>query len=171
MPEYRRYFVPGGTFFFTVNLADRSGDLLVREIAMLREAVRGVRRKFPFGIDAWVVLPDHMHCIWTLPPGDADYALRWRLIKGAFSKALPRASGRVGCRGRGIWQPRYWEHAIRDQKDFNAHMDYMHFNLVKHGHVARVQDWPFSSFHRCVDAGVYPVDWGNDVVPDIPVGE
>ncbi|HEX7030717.1 MAG TPA: transposase [Gammaproteobacteria bacterium] len=173
MPNYRRYFVPGGTFFFTTNLARRfPNDLLVREVAALRDAVRRVRVKFPFEIDAWVVLPDHMHCIWTLPPGDVDYARRWRLIKGGFSKSLPVASDEVSRqRGRGIWQHRYWEHAIRDQRDFIAHMNYIHFNPVKHGHVARVRDWPYSTFHREVSAGVYPGDWGEDVAPDYPVGE
>lgn len=91
MPNYRRYFVPGGTFFFTVNLLERDRDLLVRHIDLLREAVRIVRAKRPFEIVAWVVLPEHQHCIWTLPPGDTNFPERWRLIKLLFSRALPHA--------------------------------------------------------------------------------
>ena len=167
MPNYRRAWVPGGTYFFTVALLQRRGnDLLVRHIAALREAVRAVRRAHPFVIHGWVVLPDHLHCVLTLPPGDCDYALRWRLIKMAFSKRL--AAGERRClsrqrRGeRGVWQRRYWEHLIRDDADFAHHLDYLHFNPVKHGLVARVADWPFSTFHREVRAGRYPADWAGD---------
>ena len=117
MPDYRRNRVPGGTFFFTANLLDRRSDLLVTQIRALRDAVRQVRLHVPFGIDAWVVLPDHMHCLWTLPAGDADFPGRWRAIKTAFSKALPAREPRSPAmtnRGeRGIWQRRYWEHTIR----------------------------------------------------------
>ena len=134
MPNYRRNFVPGGTFFFTVNLLERyPNDLLTRHVESLRESVHGVRTRYPFVIDAWVVLPDHMHCIWTLPPGDTDYTLRWRLIKAAFSKSLPRIERRSKVRiargERGIWQRRFWEHTLRDERDYVAHMDYVHFNL------------------------------------------
>ena len=134
MPNYRRNFVPGGTFFFTVNLLERyPNDSLIRHIESLRESTRSVRVKYPFEIDAWVVLPDHMHCIWTLPPGDTDYTLRWRLIKAAFSKTLPRIERRSKVRiargERGIWQRRFWEHTLRDERDYVAHMDYVHFNL------------------------------------------
>jgi putative transposase len=163
MPDYRRNRVPGGTFFFTVNLFDRESDLLVTHIDALRAAVRRVRGRAPFHIDAWVVLPDHIHCIWTLPEGDADFPGRWREIKKGFSKSLPASEPRSAVmvrRGeRGIWQKRYWEHTIRDESDYAAHMDYTHFNPVKHGHVAHPGDWPFSSFRRCVEAGVYPAGW------------
>jgi len=125
MPDYRRNRVPGGTYFFTVNLLDRSSDLLVARIDTLRDAVRRARAHAPFHIDAWVVLPDHMHCLWTLPEGDADFPGRWRAIKMAFSKSLPADEARSGVmarRGeRGIWQKRYWEHTIRDDRDYAAH--------------------------------------------------
>ena len=166
MPDYRRAWYPGGTYFFTVNLLQRHGnDLLVRHIANLRESVRTVRQRHPFHIHGWVVLPEHLHCVMELPPGDADFATRWRLIKMGFSKCLPpteRVSRVRAARGeRGIWQRRYWEHLIRDEADFRAHMDYLHFNPVKHGWVDRVVDWPFSTFHRCVTDGIYAADWAG----------
>jgi putative transposase len=172
MPDYRRNRVPGGTFFFTVNLLDRGSDLLVARIDALRQAVRQVRARAPFHIDAWVVLPDHMHCLWTLPQGDADYPGRWRAIKTAFSKSLPAGEPRSPVRTsrgeRGIWQRRYWEHTIRDDRDYAAHMDYTHFNPVKHGYAAHPADWPFSSFRRCVTSGLYPAEWlgGGNAPPE-----
>ena len=166
MSDYRRARVPGATYFFTVNLRDRRSGLLVREVELLRATVRATKARHPFHIDAWVVLPDHMHCLWTLPEGDADFALRWKVIKFAFAKRLSPTEARSAtllARGeRGIWQRRYWEHLIRDERDYASHMDYLHFNPVKHGHVARVSDWPYSSFHRAVRQGLYPADWGAD---------
>ncbi len=167
MPEYRRNFVPGGTYFFTVNLLERhDNDLLVRHIDFLREAVRVTRQAHPFHIAAWVVLPDHMHCIWMLPPGDADYVTRWRLIKMRFSRAIPGteplSASRLKRGERGIWQRRYWEHTVRDEQDYAAHVDYIHINPLKHGLVLRVADWPYSSFHRMVADGVYPENWAGD---------
>jgi putative transposase len=173
MPDYRRAWYPGGTYFFTVNLLQRHGnDLLVRHIDNLRESVRTVRQRHPFHIHGWVVLPEHLHCVMELPLGDADFATRWRLIKMGFSKALPRTErvSRVrAARGeRGIWQRRYWEHLIRDEADFRAHMDYVHINPVKHGWVDRVVDWPYSTFHRLVESGVYPADWaGGTLLEDV----
>jgi putative transposase len=147
MPDYRRNRVPGGTYFFTVNLLDRRSALLTERIDALREAVRETRRQRPFHIDAWVVLPDHMHAIWTLPPGDDDYSGRWRSIKKSFSKAIAPTENRSDVqqrRGeRGIWQPRFWEHTIRNDADYAAHMDYVHFNPVKHGHAVHPADWRF----------------------------
>ena len=147
MPDYRRAWHPGGTYFFTVNLLRRQGnDLLTRHVDVLRETVRSVRKRYPFHIHGWVVLPEHLHCVIELPPGDADFATRWRLIKMGFSKALPRDESRSAVRvrrgERGIWQRRYWEHLIRDEADYGAHMDYVHINPVKHGLVGRVVDWP-----------------------------
>jgi putative transposase len=163
MPDYRRNRVPGGTYFFMVALLDRGSDLLVKGIDILRGAIRQVRARASFNIDAWVVLPDHMHCLWTLPPGDADFPGRWRAIKIAFAKGLPTGepgSPVMTSRGeRGIWQRRYWEHPIRDDRDFAAHMDYMHCNPVKHGLVDHPADWPYSSFRQCVDSGLYPLGW------------
>ncbi len=168
MPNYRRAFIPGGTWFFTVNMLQRHGnDLLVREIDLLRNTVRRVRERHPFSIDAWVVLPEHLHCVMTLPPGDSDFSLRWRLIKSGFSRALPKTEHRSKVRKaageRGIWQRHYWEHLIRDDADFQRHVDYVHVNPLKHGHARRVRDWPYSTFHRYVEAGIYPMDWCGDV--------
>ncbi len=167
MSDYRRNRVAGGTYFFTVNLFDRQERLLVEHVDALRAAVRQVRAQRPFHIDAWVVLPDHMHCVWTLPLGDDDYSSRWKAIKIAFSKALPRTEQLSAVRERkserGIWQRRFWEHTIRDERDYAAHVDYVHINPFKHGLVQRVADWPYSSFHRFVAEGVYPQDWAGEV--------
>lgn len=163
MPNYRRNRVPGATYFFTANLFDRHSMLLVSHIEALRDAVRRVRQSAPFHIDAWVVLPDHMHCMWTLPEGDDNFPARWRAIKIRFSKSLPRQEKPTDAmrrRGeRGIWQRRYWEHTIRDDRDYASHMDYIHFNPVKHEVASDPAGWPFSSFRRCVDAGLYPANW------------
>jgi len=166
MPDYRRAWHPGGTYFFTVNLLQRANsDLLVRHIDILREAIRATRRTFPFEIHAWVVMPDHMHCVISLPPGDTDFAVRWRWIKVRFSRSVPDREWRSEVRQRrgerGIWQRRYWEHLIRDERDFAAHVDYVHINPVKHSLVGRVADWPHSTFHRFVEEGVYPPEWAG----------
>ncbi len=166
MPTYRRNTVAGGTYFFTVNLADRRSRLLTDNIALLRTAFRYTRRRHLFTIDAIVVLPDHLHTIWTMPERDADFAMRWALIKASFSRMLlkgePVSTSRVRKRERGIWQRRYWEHTIRDEDDFARHVDYIHFNPVKHGHVEHVAAWPYSSFHRMVRLGFYPENWAAD---------
>jgi len=175
MPNYRRAFVPGGCWFFTVNLLERRKTLLVDRIDDLREAVEKTRHRYPFVIDAVVVLPDHLHAVWTLPPGDADFSLRWRLIKSRFARALPRherVSDIRKARGeRGIWQRRFWEHLIRDEADYARHVEYCYINPVKHGHVTRVSDWPHSSFHRDVRAGIVPLDWAGEVEPSGTFGE
>ncbi|MDD2724345.1 MAG: transposase [Methylovulum sp.] len=176
MPDYRRYRVPGGTYFFTVNLLERHGnDLLVRHIDILRTVVRETRTRWPFHIDAWVVLPEHLHCVWTLPIGDADNANRWRVIKQGFSKALPntekRSAVRVARGERGIWQRRFWEHVIRDDADYAAHIDYCHINPVKHGLVKQVSDWPYSTFHRDVERGLYPLNWATSPDNNFDYGE
>ncbi len=175
MSNYRRNRVEGGTYFFTVNLRDRRSDLLIAEIGALRDAVRSTRARHPFHIDAWVVLPDHMHCVWTLPPGDHAFPLRWRMIKAMFSRAVgpveDRPASLVRKREAGVWQRRYWEHTIRDERDYAAHVDYVHFNPVKHGLVVHAADWAFSSFGRCVALGVYPVDWAVEGVGLEGVGE
>ncbi len=166
MANYRRNFLSGGSFFFTVNLAERRLRLLTTHIDLLRQAFRDVRRRHPFDIAAIVVLPDHLHAVWTLPEDDADFARRWRLIKTIFSRGLAVgeriSASRAGKAERGIWQRRYWEHTLRDEADFARHMDYIHFNPVRHGHVDRVKDWPYSSFHRMVRLGIYPLDWAGD---------
>ncbi len=166
MPTYRRNFVAGGCYFFTVNLAERRLRLLTENIDLLRAAFRYTRQRHPFAIGAMVVLPDHLHTIWTMPEGDADFAVRWALIKASFSRTLrkgePVSASRRRRRERGIWQRRYWEHTIRDEDDFGQHLDYIHFNPVKHGHVEYMADWPFSSFHRMVRLGFYPQSWAGD---------
>ena len=129
--------------------------------------MREVKRARPFHIDAWVVLPDHLHAIWTLPENDTDYSGRWREIKKMFSKALPPNEYRNRSqrqRGeRGIWQPRFWEHTIRDETDYASHMDYLHFNPLKHRLVTQREQWPYSTFHRAVAAGLYPRSWAQAV--------
>ena len=169
MPNYRRVRTPGGSYFFTL-VTHRRKPLLDNPESrhVLREMIQHVRKELPFRIEAWVLLPEHLHCIWTLPQGDADYSKRWGLIKAGFSKRMRgvfRSSewirgSQAKHRESAIWQRRFWEHEIRDQEDFNRHMDYIHWNPVKHGQVVRVVDWPYSTFHRYVTQGVYPTDWG-----------
>jgi putative transposase len=165
---YRRANVTGGTYFFTVNLAERHLRLLVEHVDVLRAAVKGVQQRRPFHIDALVVLPDHLHAIWTLPEGDADFATRWMLIKAGFSRHIAqgerRNASRVGKGERGIWQRRYWEHMIRDENDYARHVDYVHFNPVKHGHASRAAEWPYSSIHRYIAAGTLSRDWGGETI-------
>jgi putative transposase len=164
--RYRRAYAPGATYFFTVNLAERQRDLLVRHIDALRHAVRKTRQAHPFDIVAMVVLPDHLHAIWTLPADDAGYPLRWALIKAGFSRQLPKneliRDSRVRKRERSIWQRRYWEHQIRDDADLQAHVDYIHYNPVKHSYVQRPVDWPFSTIHRYIRLGWAASDWTYD---------
>ena len=161
--RYRRVLSAGGTYFFTVNLAVRSSRLLVDRIDELRASVRGVKARHPFEIVAWVVLPHHLHAIWTLPLGDSDYSTRWMLIKSAFSRRIevdePIRASRVRKGERGIWQRRFWEHCIRDENDLQRHLDYVHFNPVKHGYAERASAWPYSSIHRAIANGELPVDW------------
>ncbi|AYC34512.1 transposase [Pseudomonas cavernae] len=163
--RYRRAFVPGGTFFFTVNLADRSQTLLTDHIDALRASIRHVRSLHPFGIPAMVVLPDHLHALWQLPENDCDYPLRWSLIKAGFSRAIGHSEtvtlSRRLKRERGIWQRRYWEHQIRDEQDLARHIDYIHGNPLKHGYVSRAVDWPYSSIHRYVREGMVTPDWAG----------
>ena len=166
MVRYRRNYIPGGTWFFTVTLADRRSNALVDHIGMLRSASRATRRARPFAIDAVVILPDHLHAILTLPPNDADFPGRWRRIKGHFSSELIAAGLHLTRWPNGdlaLWQRRFWEHTIRDDRDFARHVDYVHFNPVKHGLAQRVCDWPYSSFRRYVREGLLPDDWAGDV--------
>ncbi|EOV8481770.1 transposase [Klebsiella aerogenes] len=161
MSNYRRSYLPGGCWFFTVNLQNRHSDLLTRHIDHLRAAIACAKRKRPFQINSWVVLPEHMHCIWTLPEGDSDYSGRWREIKKSFTRALAQSQ---------IWQPRFWEHAIRNDEDYRRHMDYVYINPLKHRLVGRVSDWPYSTFHRDVRQGLYPEDWAGHIA-EMDAGE
>ena len=166
MVRYRRNVVPGGTYFFTVTLADRRSRLLVDQVDALRLAFRDTRARHPFTVDAIVVLPDHLHIVMTLPIDDPDFSTRWASIKRRFTDAVAKAGVPVARHRTGepaLWQRRFWEHTIRDDRDLAHHVDYVHFNPVKHGLVGRVRDWPWSSFHRFVRLGVLPRDWGGEV--------
>ncbi len=167
MTRYRRLRVEGGTFFFTLVLADRSSDVLTRYIDQFWDVYRRVQQQRPFKTQAICVLPDHLHAIWSLPEGDDDFSTRWSLIKGGLSRMLEAPSrpsrSKLARREKGIWQRRFWEHAIRNDADFERHVDYIHFNPVKHGLVSRVRDWPHSSFHRYVERELISLDWAGDL--------
>jgi putative transposase len=169
MSTYRRYFVPGGTYFFTVVTHERR-RFLTQPISRqcLREALKCIRAKRHFEMPAIVLLPDHLHVIWTLPEGDTAYSVRWKRIKEEFTikyiqaggEEGPRTNSRLLRKERGIWQRRFWEHTIKDDDDFEQHFNYVHYNPVKHGLVKGPRDWPYSSFHKWVKLGVYQPDWG-----------
>jgi putative transposase len=166
MVNYRRNRVAGGTFFFTVALANRRSSVLVENIVLLRQAFRVTKAERPFEVDAIVILPEHLHAIMMLPPADHDYSGRWRRVKSLFTRAILNSGACIARDLRGeyqLWQRRFWEHTIRDDADFERHVDYIHFNPVKHNLVPRVADWPHSSFHRYVRKGVLPQDWAGVV--------
>jgi putative transposase len=159
--------VAGGTYFFTVTLADRRSRVLVDYVDVLRAVLRRVRAARPFEIVAMVVLPEHLHAVWTLPEGDADYSGRWRAIKAGFTHELVGRGVPLARNGKGeydLWQRRFWEHTVRDETDWARHVDTIHFNPVKHGWVEQVKDWPWSSFHQYVRRGWVAEDWGGDSV-------
>jgi putative transposase len=138
----------------------------VDQIDRLRHVYGTVQRRYPFETIAICILPDHLHAVWSFPENDADFSSRWNLIKGGFSRGLDaraRSTSKILKREKGIWQRRYWEHAIRDDADFERHIDYVHFNPVKHRHVNRVRDWAYSSFHRYVEQGILAADWGGNL--------
>jgi len=160
MADYERVLVPGGTYFFTVVTAHRRRWLATPwGQRALGDAIRSVRADLPFATDAIVILPDHVHAIWTLPDGDDDFSRRWQRIKHRTTARLRREHG---FRGR-VWQPRFWEHLIRDDDDLHRHLDYIHYNPVKHGLCSLPLEWSASSFHRYVNKGVYAADWGGPV--------
>jgi putative transposase len=164
MVRYRRNFVPGGTFFFTLTLDDRRSSVLVNYVALLRAAFRETRNERPFTIDAIVILPDHLHTVMTLPPDDPDFSNRLRRIKGRFTRSVVAAGVPISSDHRGeysLWQKRFWEHTIRDDRDFERCVDYVHYNPVKHRLVSTPSEWPFSSLHRYVRAGILAQDWGG----------
>jgi putative transposase len=165
MTDYRRNRVPGGTFFFTVRLLDRGSTLLTDHISAFGEAIRQARTRKPFHVDAWVVLPNHAHSIWTLPPHDFDCASRWRAVKIAFSKALHKA-GALGAHGGAIWERHFQNHQVADDAEYAALVDYVHTNPLRHGVCQRASDWPWSSLHRFVASGFAP----PDRVPVLPPG-
>nr|WP_201259222.1 transposase [Roseovarius indicus] len=154
-------------YFFTVNLAERGSDALTAHIADLRAAVRHVRETRPFEIEAMVVLPDHLHTVWRLPDGDRDFPTRWKEIKTLFTKRTGlsgmRSLSQIAKCERGLWQRRYWEHRIRDEADYRAHVAYCWGNPVKHGFVENAVKWPYSSIHRDIRLGRVPPEWGTPV--------
>ena len=160
MSNYRRSTTQGASFFFTVVTHQRR-PLFDKEnsISILREAHRREQQRRPFIIAAAVILPDHIHSLWTLPENDADYSSRWREIKKYVSKELGHSKNTRG--ESNVWQRRFWEHQIRDEQDWNTHMDYIHYNPVKHGYAEKPVDWKWSSFSRWVARGVYTADWGS----------
>ena len=166
MVRYRRNFVPGGTYFFTVTLADRTSSALVDNVTALRMAFHIARHERPFTIEAIVILPEHLHAIWTLPSCDSDFSGRWKRIKAYFTHRLAAAGVPVKRHRNGEYalrQRRFWEHTIRNEIDFERHVDYVHFNPVKHRLVSRVCEWPYSSFHVYVRRGLLPADWAGDI--------
>ncbi len=167
--RYRRSKEKGATFFFTVVTHRRENLLCGKDNARLAgESFDHVKRQYPFEMDAFVLLPDHIHCIWTLPENDNDFSTRWRLIKSYFSKRFDDKTkcsispSRASKGEQGIWQRRFWEHNIRNDDDFNKHVEYIHYNYnpVRHGLVKSPVDWAYSSFHSYVSRGIYGSDWG-----------
>jgi putative transposase len=165
--------IAGATYFFTVVTFRRRRFLIEPQSRqILREAIKEVRQRYPFTIEAWVLLPDHLHCLWIFPPdGEPDFSIRWGLIKAKFSRRTKelfhQADGRTASRAKHrettIWQRRFWEHLVHDYADFERHFNYIHYNPVKHGLVSMVRDWPYSKFHRCVKEGICPEDWGGNI--------
>ena len=174
--RYRRVVIEGACYFFTVVTHERQRLFSdPQTVQLLADAIAKVRVRHPFEIEAQVILPDHLHTIWTLPDGDANYAARWRLIKEGFTRAYCQSHGTpertATARARGeqpVWQRRFWEHLIRDDRDFSVHLDYIHRNPVRHGLVSAPRDWPQSSFADWVARGVYDPAWGSGEMPDLP---
>jgi putative transposase len=171
MPEYRRAKIEGATYFFTVVTYQRQPVLCLPEsIDAMRDVIRNVAQRHPFQSDAWVVLPDHLHFVWTLPEGDSNYSMRWAMVKKELTKRLSPSIGADTAPSRSrqrhregtLWQRRFWEHQIRDEQEYRAHVDYIHFNPVKHSLVGSPKEWRCSSFHRWVARGAYEEDWGCD---------
>lgn len=174
--KYRRAKIAGASYFFTLVTHERRPVFAATEtVALLLASIARVNSRYPFDIDAMVILPDHIHTVWTLPEGDADFPMRWRLIKDGFTKPFVRTQGaqqrsasRLAKNEQAIWQRRYWEHVIRDDDDFAAHVDYIHYNPVRHGLVKAARDWPHSSFATWVERGFYEPHWGSDEKPPLP---
>ncbi len=167
--QYRRSQTAGGTYFFTIVTDARRRFLCApQNIALLRTVFTEIKTNHPFTIEAIVILPDHLHCLWTLPAGDFDYSMRWRQIKSAFSRQCGQqckgeaTRARVNKKEQPVWQRRFWEHDIQNELDFQNHVEYIHYNPVKHGLTNAPADWQYSSFQRYVDHGIYPYDWGAE---------
>lgn len=169
MPNYRRAYIEGGTYFFTIVTHNRNKILCIEENREnLKVSIEEVCGKYPFFTDAWILLPDHIHCIWTLPQGDNNFSMRWQLIKRGFTMRYNKAKNETWAisesrkkrKEQAVWQRRFWEHLIRDEEDFERHCDYIHYNPVKHGYVMSPKDWQFSTFHSFVKKGIYDIGWG-----------
>ena len=173
--QYRRSQMEGGCYFFTVNLEDRTKKHLIEHIEILKNAFNYTMKKHPFKIDAIVILPEHLHTIWTLPKGDNNYSKRWILIKSYFSRHIPKTESlsrsRKLKRERGVWQRRYWEHQIKNEKDLEQHVNYIHYNPVKHGYVTTAIDWPHTSIHKYIRKAIVPKNWGYDEKSSLFFGE
>ncbi|WP_133512989.1 REP-associated tyrosine transposase [Candidatus Thiosymbion oneisti] len=169
MTSWRRVYQPGGTVFFTLVTEGRAPILTTSDgRRILRSVMSACRERWPFKIPATVLLPDHLHTIWTLPDGDSDYSTRWAWLKKEFTKAWLESGGteqvislsRRSNRRRGVLQRRFWEHTIRDERDFQRHLNYIHYNPVRHGYADCAVKWPWSSFHRYLRNGMYTAEWG-----------
>lgn len=171
MRTYLRNRVSGGCFFLTLTLENRNSNLLTKHIPMFRQAYRDTKIRYRFELHGMVVLPDHLHMLINLPENESDFSALVSSLKAGFSRRLPKdeiiSPSRADKRERGIWQRRFWEHTIRNERDFANHMDYIHFNPVKHGYVSAAKDWPYSTFMKCVEKGTYPLDWGGNPEADI----
>ncbi len=165
--QYRRTDIEGACYFFTINLENRKSSLLIDKFSHLRDVINHVKQKHPFKLDALVIMPEHFHMMITLPENDNNFANRIMLIKSGFSRKIPKTEdinrSRIHKRERGIWQRRYWEHFIRDEKDYERHVDYIHYNPVKHGYVKKAVDWKYSTIHKYIELGVYDKNWGVEI--------
>ncbi|KTD22973.1 REP-associated tyrosine transposase [Legionella londiniensis] len=162
MVYYRRDYTEGAIYFFTLTLHNRRATYLTTYIHLLGKSFRDVRAKYPFSTLAVAILPDHLHIIWQLPDNECNYSMRWRLIKTNFTKSLLKETIHFKKNKRGeyqLWQSRFWEHRIRDETDLQKHVDYIHYNPVKHGYAAKANQWPHSSIHRYIKEGIIPCDW------------
>jgi len=174
--QYRRAKIAGASYFFTLVTHERRPIFKSADaVALFQSGLKRIQERHPFEVDAFVILPDHIHTVWTLPDGDADFSKRWRLIKEAFTKPFvrqhqqPKLSASRRAKGeQAVWQRRFWEHVIRDEADYAAHVDYIHSNPVRHGLVSAPRDWPNSSFSDWVGRGVYEPHWGSDEMPPMP---
>ena len=163
MVHYRRSRTKGGVFFLTIVLRNRKSDLLVRHIDILKKSLSSIQKKYPFKNLAYVILPEHMHVLWELPVDDSDYSMRVRLLKNKFSKDLKTKNHFPGNNNDSVWQSRFWEHTIKNNDDFENHVNYIHYNPLKHGYVNRAKNWPHSSFHSYVKMGMLSADWGSNI--------
>jgi len=165
MVYYRRLKIAGATYFFTVTLRDRKSNILIKHIELLKLSMKRVQQQSPYTTNAIVILPDHLHVIWTLPKGDEDFSMRWMKIKCFFTRYLIKNGFRLNKDSRGeytLWQRRFWEHMIRNDKDYENHVNYIHYNPVKHGLAKQPRDWPYSSFHKFVRLGILPANWSDN---------